>query len=184
MDPPVELTSNGFGTLVTVALGVVMVGLDATVVSIANPAIGRSLDASLADLQWITNAYLLALAVALSPAASSATAIGRRKVFLIGVVGFVLASVGVAVVGSVTGVIVMRTLQGIFGGLLLPNTIALLRAAFPADQLNRAVGIWSATSAAAIAGAPVIGGLLVERVSWQSVFFSTCRSASPRWCAV
>jgi len=71
----------------------------------------------------------------------------------------------------VTGVIAMRALQGAFGALLMPNTIALLRAAFPADQLNRAVGIWSATSAAAIAGAPVIGGLLVEKVSWQSVFF-------------
>src|SRR3984885_1271496 len=116
MDPPVELTSNGFGTLVTVALGVVMVGLDATVVSIANPAIGRSLDASLADLQWITNAYLLALAVALIPGGKLGDRYGRRKVFLIGVVGFVLASVGVAVVGSVTGGIVMRTLQGGVGG--------------------------------------------------------------------
>jgi EmrB/QacA subfamily drug resistance transporter len=162
--------ANPWGTLLTVALGVVMVGLDGTVVSIANPAIGRSLHASLADLQWITNAYLLALAVVLIPGGKLGDRYGRRRVFLIGVVGFTLTSVGVAVVGSVAGVIIMRTLQGAFGGLLLPNTIALLRAAFPPEELNRAVGIWSASSAAAIAGAPVIGGVLVENVSWQSAF--------------
>jgi EmrB/QacA subfamily drug resistance transporter len=159
-----------WGTLLTVALGVVMVGLDATVVSIANPAIGRSLHASLADLQWITNAYLLALAVVLIPGGKLGDRYGRRLIFLIGVVGFTLTSVGVAIAGSIAGVIVMRTLQGCFGALLLPNTIALLRAAFPPEELNRAVGIWSASSAAAIAGAPVIGGVLVQRVSWQSVF--------------
>jgi EmrB/QacA subfamily drug resistance transporter len=148
-----------------------MVGLDGTVVSIANPAIGRSLHASLADLQWITNAYLLALAVALIPGGKLGDRYGRRRVFLVGVAGFTLTSVGVAVAGSVSGVIVMRTLQGTFGALLLPNTIALLRAAFPPEELNRAVGIWSASSAGAIAGAPVLGGLLVEHVSWQSVFF-------------
>jgi EmrB/QacA subfamily drug resistance transporter len=156
--------------LVTVALGVVMVGLDATVVSIANPAIGKTLHASLADLQWITNSYLLALAVVLVPGGKMGDRYGRRLVFLIGVAGFTLSSVGVAVVGSVAGVIALRAVQGAFGALLLPNTIALLRAAFPPEELNRAVGIWSSSSAAAIAGAPVIGGLLVEKVNWQSVF--------------
>ncbi len=168
---PDEPAGSPWGTLLTVALGVVMVGLDGTVVSIANPAIGRSLHASLADLQWITNAYLLALAVALIPGGKLGDRYGRRRVFLIGVVGFTLTSVGVAVVGSVSGVIGMRALQGTFGALLLPNTIALLRAAFPPEELNRAVGIWSASSAGAIAGAPVLGGLLVQHVSWQSVFF-------------
>ena len=160
-----------WGTLLTVGLGVVMVGLDGTVVSIANPAIGRSLNASLADLQWITNAYLLALAVGLIPGGKLGDRYGRRRVFLIGVVGFTLSSVGVAVSGSVTGAIAMRTVQGLFGALLMPNTIALVRAVFPPEELNRAVGIWSSTSAAAIAGAPVIGGFLVQNVSWQSVFF-------------
>lgn len=161
---------GSWGTLVTVALGVIMVGLDGTVVSIANPAIGRSLHASLSDLQWITNSYLLAIAVVLIPGGKLGDRYGRRLVFLVGVAGFTLSSVGVAVVGSVSGVIAMRTVQGVFGALLLPNTIALLRAAFPPEELNRAVGIWSSCSAAAIAGAPVVGGLLVEKVDWQSVF--------------
>ncbi len=162
--------SSGWGTLATVALGVIMVGLDGTVVSVANPSIGKDLHASLADLQWITNAYLLALAVGLIPGGKLGDRYGRRLIFMIGVVGFALSSLGVAVIGSVAGVIAMRTVQGLFGALLLPNTVALLRAAFPADQLNRAVGIWSSSSAAAIAGGPVIGGLLVEKVNWQSVF--------------
>lgn len=167
---PIRAASQ-WGTLVTVALGVVMVGLDSTVVSIANPAIARSLHASLPDLQWITNAYLLALAVGLIPGGKLGDRLGRRRIFLLGVSGFALASAGVALIGSVDGVIAMRTVQGLFGALLLPNTIGLLRATFPAEELNRAVGIWSASSAAAIAGAPVVGGLLVEHVSWQSVFF-------------
>ncbi len=166
---PTSMT-GGWGTLVTVALGVVMVGLDGTVVSVANPAIQRDLHASLADLQWITNAYLLSLAVTLVPGGKLGDRYGRRLVFLIGVIGFALSSLGVAVVGSVSGVIAMRSVQGVFGALLLPNTVALLRAAFPEEELNRAVGIWSSSSAAAIAGGPVIGGLLVENVDWQSVF--------------
>ncbi|HMC41329.1 MAG TPA: MFS transporter [Acidimicrobiales bacterium] len=167
---PTAGRAGAWGTLVTVALGVVMVGLDGTVVSIANPAIGRSLHASLADLQWITNGYLLALAVGLIPGGKLGDRYGRRLVFLVGVAGFALSSVGVAVAGSVAGAIAMRTVQGLFGALLLPNTIALLRAAFPPEELNRAVGIWSSSSAAAIAGGPVIGGFLVEKVNWQSVF--------------
>jgi EmrB/QacA subfamily drug resistance transporter len=161
---------NAWGTLLTVSLGIVMVGLDATVVSIANPAIGKDLHASLADLQWITNSYLLALAVVLIPGGKLGDRFGRRLIFLSGVAGFMLSSVGVAVIGSVSGVIMMRTVQGAFGGLLMPNSIALIRAAFPPESLNRAVGIWSCASAAAIAGAPVVGGFLVENVSWQSVF--------------
>jgi EmrB/QacA subfamily drug resistance transporter len=150
---------------------VIMVGLDGTVVSIANPAIAKNLHASLGDLQWITNSYLLALAVGLIPGGKLGDRYGRRVTFLTGVAGFAVTSAGVALIGSVGGVIAMRALQGCFGALLLPNTIALLRAAFPADELNRAVGIWSASSAAAIAGAPVLGGFMVQQIDWQSVFF-------------
>jgi EmrB/QacA subfamily drug resistance transporter len=165
------MTENPWLTLIVVALGVIMVGLDGTVVAIANPSIAKSLHASLSDLQWITNSYLLVLAVLLIVGGKLGDRYGRRRVFLIGVVGFALASVGVGVIGSISGVIVLRALQGVFGALLLPNTLGLLRAVFPADKLNQAVGIWSASSATAIAGAPIIGGFLVQRVSWQSVFF-------------
>jgi EmrB/QacA subfamily drug resistance transporter len=169
--PFVPRRGNPAWTLVTVAFGIVMVGLDATVVAIANPYIALSLHASLADLQWVTNAYLLVLAVLLIVGGRMGDRYGRRRVFLIGVVGFAAASVGVGIAGSIIGVIVMRGLQGAFGALLLPNTLALLRVAYPEDRLNRAIGIWSSSSAIAIAGAPIVGGLLVEHVSWQSVFY-------------
>ena len=169
-----ELTgarTNPRWTLVTVAFGVIMVGLDSTVVAIANPYIASGLHASLADLQWITNSYLLALAVLLIVGGRLGDRYGRRIVFLVGVIGFASASVGVGAIGSIEGVILMRALQGAFGALLLPNTLALLRVAYPEDRLNHAIGIWSSTSALAIAGAPILGGLLVEHVSWQSVFY-------------
>src|SRR3954464_7841460 len=88
-------------TLVAVALGVMMVGLDATVVSIANPAIAKDLGASLSGLQWVTNAYLLALAVTLIPAGKIADRFGRKRTFLAGVIGFAVASVLVGLSGSI-----------------------------------------------------------------------------------
>jgi EmrB/QacA subfamily drug resistance transporter len=96
---------------------------------------------------------------------------GRRKVFLIGVTGFALTSLAIGLVGTIDGVILLRGLQGACGALLLPNTLALLRAAFPPEELNRAVGIWVSASATATAAGPIVGGLFVEHISWQSVFY-------------
>lgn len=169
--PRRPLRANPWLTLATVSLGVLMVGIDGTVVSIANPYIARSLHASLAELQWVTNAYLLALAVLLIAGGKLGDRYGRKRVFLVGVAGFAASSVGVGVIGTIDGVIALRTLQGLFGALLMPNTLALLRAAFPIERLNQAVGIWGGTSALATAAGPIVGGLLVEHVSWQAVFF-------------
>jgi EmrB/QacA subfamily drug resistance transporter len=158
-------------TLVSVALGVIMVGLDGSVVSIANPVIAEDLGASLSQLQWITNAYLLTLGVTLILAGKLGDRFGRRLMFLIGVVGFGVASAGIGLIGSTTGVIALRVVQGAFGALLMPNSLAILRATFPADKLNLAIGIWGGSSAISVALGPIVGGLLVEHVSWESVFF-------------
>jgi EmrB/QacA subfamily drug resistance transporter len=166
-----HLRGNPMLTLIAVTLGVMMVGIDGSVVAIANPYIGRSLHTSLSDLQWVTNSYLLVIAVALILGGKLGDHFGRRRVFLIGVVGFGLSSLGIGLIGNIGGVIALRSVQGAFGALLLPNTLALLRAAFPDDQLNRAVGIWASATATATAAGPVVGGLLVEHVSWQSVFY-------------
>lgn len=161
---------NPWLTLVAVALGVMMVGLDGTVVGVANPTIASDLDASLAGLQWVTNGYLLALAVLLIVGGKLGDRFGRKKVFVIGIVGFALTSLLCALSTSTGMLVAARVLQGVAGALLMPNTLALLRAAFPPAELNRAVGIWGGASALAVASGPIVGGLLVEHVSWESIF--------------
>jgi EmrB/QacA subfamily drug resistance transporter len=165
------MRANPWWTLLAVSLGVIMVGLDASVVAIANPRIATDLHASLPDLQWITDAYMLALASLLIFGGKLGDRFGRRRAFFVGVVGFAAASVGIGLIGTVGGVIALRTVQGLFGALLMPSTLAIVRAAFPAEKLNTAVGIWGAASGVSIAAGPIVGGLLVEHVNWQSVFY-------------
>lgn len=157
--------------LAAVSVGVIMVGLDASVVAIANPRIATDLNASLTDLQWITDAYLLSLASLLIFGGKLGDMFGRKLVFLIGVVGFAATSVGIGIIGSVSGVIAMRALQGVFGALLMPSTLAIVRNAFPAHKLNTAIGIWGAASGVSVAAGPILGGVLVEHLSWESVFY-------------
>jgi EmrB/QacA subfamily drug resistance transporter len=158
-------------TLVTVAIGITMVALDGTIVAIANPAIQKDLNASLADVQWITNGYLLALAVALITAGKLGDRFGHRQTFLLGVVGFAASSGVIGLGGSVSLVVTFRVLQGLFGALLMPAALGLLRSSFPAEKLNAAIGIWGAVIGASTAAGPIVGGLLVEHVNWESVFF-------------
>lgn len=168
-------TRTGHGhpwiTLIAVSLGVMMVGLDATVVSIANPAIGSDLHADLSGLQWVTNGYLLALAVTLIPAGKIADRFGRKATFLVGVAGFAVASVLVGLSGGIGMVIFWRVIQGFAGALLQPASLAIIRNSFPAERLNAAIGVWGATTGISIAGGPIVGGLLVQHVNWQSVFY-------------
>ncbi|WP_443067465.1 MFS transporter [Streptomyces sp. NBC_01426] len=148
-----------------------MVTLDGTIVAVANPAIQKDLGASLADVQWITNGYLLALAVSLITAGKLGDRFGHRQTFLIGIAGFAVSSAAIGLSTGVELVIGFRVAQGLFGALLMPAALGLLRATFPAEKLNMAIGIWGMVIGASTAAGPIVGGLLVEHVNWQSVFF-------------
>jgi EmrB/QacA subfamily drug resistance transporter len=165
------LRANPWLTLAAVAFGLFMVGLDGSVVAIANPAIGEDLGASTSDLQWVTNSYLLALASALILGGKLGDRFGRRTYYLIGVAGFTVASLAIGLAGSIEGVIAFRALQGFFGALLMPNTLGMLRAVFPPKKFGMAVGIWAMVSSVSTALGPIVGGLLVEHVNWESVFY-------------
>lgn len=160
-----------WSTLVVTALGVAMVNVDGTAVGIANPAIAKDLGASLADLQWVMNGYLLAVAVLLIPAGNLGDRYGHRRIFLMGVAGFITASLAISVSSSIGLVVAFRALQGVFGAMIMPNTLALLRSAFPPSKLGSAMAVWAGVNGAASAAGPLLGGLLVEQFGWRSVFY-------------
>ncbi|MGV9696194.1 MFS transporter [Streptomyces sp. NPDC003470] len=162
---------NPWLALIAVSFGLLMVQLDGSVVAIANPAIGKDLGASTAELQWVTNSYLLALAASMILGGRLGDRFGRRFHYLAGVGGFVVTSVAIGLVGSIEGVIVFRALQGLCGGILMPNTLGILRAVFPPRKFPLAVGIWGMVSAVSTSLGPIIGGLLVEHVDWTWVFY-------------
>ena len=161
--------------LLAVALGVSMVALDSTIVSVANPAIQSHLHASLADLQWVSNGYLLTLAVTLITIGKIADRFGHRRVFLTGVIGFAATSAAIGLSGSIASsislVIALRVAQGVCGAMLQPTALALLRDTFPSRQLNAALGVWGAAIGVSTAAGPIVGGLLVQHAGWEACFY-------------
>ena len=162
-------------TLLAAALGVMMVAIDGTIVSVANPAIQSNLGASLTGIQWVTNGYLLALAITLITIGKVGDRFGHKKVFLTGIVGFAATSAAIGLGGdiahSITLMITFRVLQGVFGAMLQPTALALLRETFPIEKLNSAIGIWGGVIGASTAAGPIVGGLLVQHINWEACFY-------------
>ena len=151
-------------------MGSFVVGLDATAVNVALPAIRADLGGGLAGQQWISNAYLLSLGSLILVGGSLGDLFGERRVFSIGVGGFGVVSLLCAIAPSITFLIACRALQGAFGALLMPSSLAVIVAAFSREERGGAIGSWTAWSGIATVIGPLAGGYLVDAVSWRLIF--------------
>jgi EmrB/QacA subfamily drug resistance transporter len=162
---------QGRWVIAATVLGSGIAMLDATVVGIALPAIGRDYDAGMAALQWVVNAYTLTLAGLLLLGGALGDRYGRRRVFLVGVVWFGVASLLCAVAWSAEVLILARALQGVGGALLTPGSLAILQASFCPEDRARAIGAWSGLGGVSGAIGPFLGGYLIDAMSWRLIFF-------------
>jgi EmrB/QacA subfamily drug resistance transporter len=162
-------TAAGRWVLLTTVLGSALVMIDGTVVNVALSRIGTELGAEFAGLQWTVNAYTLALAALILLGGSLGDRFGRRRVFVIGVVWFALASLLCGLAPDIRTLIVARGLQGVGGALLTPGSLALISASFHGEDRGAAIGAWSGLGGIAAAIGPFVGGWLVE-LSWRLVF--------------
>ena len=167
----VKTASSANWVLVVAVLGSSMAFLDGTVVNVALPALQTAFRASGADVQWVVQAYALLLAALLLIGGSLGDRYGRKLVFLAGVVIFTAASLWCGLAGSIHSVIFARALQGMGAALLIPESLALITGAFPEETRGKAIGTWSAASSVMIAVGPVVGGWMVQHLSWRWVFF-------------
>jgi EmrB/QacA subfamily drug resistance transporter len=163
-------TPTARGIVAAATLGSGLTLLDGTVVNVALRTIGADLGASLEQLQWITNGYLLSLASLILIGGSLGDRLGRRRVFVIGTVWFALASLLCGMAPHAEVLIVARVLQGIGGALLTPGSLAMIQGAFRAEDRSRAIGAWSGLGGIAAALGPLVGGLLVDHASWRWIF--------------
>ena len=158
-------------TLLAVCSATFMLLLDITIVNVALPDISEELDASFSEVQWVIDAYALTLAALLLTAGSLADLLGRRLVFAVGLVCFTVASLLCAIAPDATTLILARGAQGIGGAAMFATSLALLAQEFHGPQRGTAFGLWGATTGAAVAVGPLVGGALTEALGWPSIFY-------------
>ncbi|MFE5827722.1 DHA2 family efflux MFS transporter permease subunit [Streptomyces erythrochromogenes] len=160
-----------------------MICLDATIVNVAVPGIRASLDASLNEAVWVNSAYALCYAVPLILAGRLGDRYGPKRVFLVGLAGFSLASLACALAPVAAVLIAARAVQGLTAALIAPQTMSLIVHLFPVEHRGRALGVWGAVGGAAMAAGPVLGGLLVAWVGWPGIFLVNLPVGAMGWIA-
>ncbi len=163
-------TAAGRWVIAAAVLGSGVAFLDGTVTNVALPAIARDFHASLADLQWVVTAYLLTLGSLLVIGGSLGDLFGRKRIFLIGLIGFGVTSLASGVAPSITTLIIARSLQGVAAALLVPGSLAMISASFRRSDRGAAIGAWSGLAGVSTAIGPFLGGWLIDAVSWRLVF--------------
>src|ERR1044071_3549355 len=157
--------------LAATILGSSLAFIDGTAVNVALPALQKDLNATVLDVQWVVESYALFLAALLLVGGSAGDRFGRRFVFCAGTALFALASVWCGLAPDVSQLIIARAVQGVGGALLVPGSLAIISASFGEERRGQAIGTWSGFTAITAAVGPVLGGWLIEHVSWRAVFF-------------
>jgi EmrB/QacA subfamily drug resistance transporter len=157
--------------LVFLGISLIVISLDNTILNVALPSISRSLSATASDLQWIVDAYVLVFAALLLTTGSIGDRWGRKKALQLGLVWFGLGSLAAALSTSTLMLIASRAFLGVGGALIMPATLSIISGTFPPNERPQAIAIWASVFALGVGIGPVIGGWLVERFAWSSVFF-------------
>lgn len=171
VNPPTVRQGSPWLVLVALAIGVMMEAMDATVITVANPVIAAEMNAGLPALQWLINGYMITQAVLLIAAGKLGDRFGHRRMFFIGLIGFVVASVLVGISQTIIQMIGFRLLQGAFSALLLPSAMGLLRLVFPPEKLKVAIGAFMSAFVVGGVIGPLVGGAIVSVTTWRWVFF-------------
>jgi EmrB/QacA subfamily drug resistance transporter len=158
-------------TLLAVAFGLFMIMLDNTVVNVALPSISRDLGISISELEWVVNGYALTFGVLLLTGGKLADLLGRRRIFIAGLVIFTASSFFCGIANSAGMLIGARVVQGVGAALMNPATLSIITATFPPRQRGMAIGIWAGVSAMALAIGPLVGGAITEHINWSWVFY-------------
>ena len=148
-----------------------MILVDTTIVTVATPSIIEDLDADVNAVVWVTSAYLLAYAVPVLITGRLGDRVGPKKIYLVGLTVFTLASLWCGLTSTVEMLIVARVAQGVGASLMTPQTMAVITRIFPATERGRAMALWGATAGVATLVGPILGGVLVDALGWEWIFF-------------